>query len=47
MLEKMGWQQGKGLGRNENGVTENVKISYKNDSQGTILLNTVNISQKL
>lgn len=34
MLEKMGWQLGKGLGANENGITENIKVSYKNDSQG-------------
>lgn len=38
MLEKMGWQQGKGLGANENGITEHVKMSIKNDSQGKILL---------
>lgn len=34
MLEKMGWQHGKGLGANENGITEHIKISYKSDSQG-------------
>lgn len=34
MLEKMGWQQGKGLGANENGITEHIKMSYKNDSKG-------------
>lgn len=39
MLEKMGWQQGKGLGANENGITENIKVSYKNDSQGKNLSN--------
>lgn len=37
MLEKMGWQQGKGLGAHENGITENIKVSYKNDSQGKII----------
>nr|XP_023014779.1 uncharacterized protein LOC111504455 [Leptinotarsa decemlineata] len=34
MLEKMGWQHGKGLGAKESGITEHIKISYKNDSKG-------------
>lgn len=34
MLEKMGWQPGKGLGANESGITEHVKVSYKHDTQG-------------
>ncbi|KAJ8956330.1 hypothetical protein NQ318_015068 [Aromia moschata] len=34
MLEKMGWQQGKGLGAKEDGITEHIKVSYKNDSKG-------------
>ncbi|GLV38320.1 N-myristoyl transferase [Carabus blaptoides fortunei] len=34
MLEKMGWSAGKGLGRHENGMTEHVKVNYKNDSRG-------------
>ncbi|XP_018573338.1 dual specificity protein kinase splB [Anoplophora glabripennis] len=34
MLEKMGWQHGKGLGAKEDGITEHVKVSYKNDSKG-------------
>lgn len=33
----MGWQHGKGLGAKENGVTEHVKVSYKNDSKGNHL----------
>lgn len=34
MLERMGWQHGKGLGAKEDGMTEHVKVSYKNDTQG-------------
>lgn len=34
LLEKMGWSQGKGLGLKENGMTEHVKLTYKNDSCG-------------
>ncbi|CAH0548766.1 unnamed protein product [Brassicogethes aeneus] len=34
MLEKMGWSSGKGLGAKENGITEHIKVSYKNDSKG-------------
>ncbi|CAH1977783.1 unnamed protein product [Acanthoscelides obtectus] len=34
ILERMGWKHGKGLGAKENGITEHVKVSYKNDSKG-------------
>jgi len=34
MLERMGWQEGKGLGRNEDGLTDYVKVAYKNNSKG-------------
>lgn len=34
MLEKMGWKSGKGLGANEDGMTEHVKVTYKSDSRG-------------
>ncbi|XP_072933251.1 uncharacterized protein [Epargyreus clarus] len=34
MLEKMGWKSGKGLGANENGITEHVVARYKNDEKG-------------
>ncbi|XP_060079344.1 PIN2/TERF1-interacting telomerase inhibitor 1-like [Ylistrum balloti] len=34
MLEKFGWSNGKGLGANEDGNVEHVKISLKNDTRG-------------
>ncbi|XP_017757766.1 PREDICTED: putative histone-lysine N-methyltransferase 1 [Eufriesea mexicana] len=34
MLEKMGWTSGKGLGANEQGITEHVRVSLKNDMAG-------------
>lgn len=34
MLEKMGWKKGKGLGANEDGMTNHLKVSLKNDKKG-------------
>jgi hypothetical protein len=34
MLEKMGWAQGKGLGKNEQGNPEYVKAQKMNDKEG-------------
>ncbi|KAL2740643.1 G patch domain-containing protein 4 isoform X1 [Vespula squamosa] len=34
MLEKMGWTTGKGLGINEQGITQHVKVKVKNDTVG-------------
>ena len=34
MLEKMGWENGKGLGLNEEGGTDFVKITKKRDNSG-------------
>ncbi|XP_072015311.1 PIN2/TERF1-interacting telomerase inhibitor 1-like [Amphiura filiformis] len=34
MLEKMGWQSGKGLGANEDGKTDHIKVSLKNNTLG-------------
>ncbi len=34
MLQKMGWAEGKGLGTNEQGQTENVKVVKKFDARG-------------
>jgi Pin2-interacting protein X1 len=33
MLEKMGWKPGCGLGANEQGITEQIKVAYKNDKK--------------
>jgi Pin2-interacting protein X1 len=35
-MEKMGWQSGKGLGVNENGMTEHIKVKFKMDTKGII-----------
>ncbi len=34
MLLKMGWTEGKGLGSNEDGTTEHVKVQKKMDNKG-------------
>lgn len=34
LLEKMGWAKGKGLGRDEQGDLEPIRLKYKNDSEG-------------
>ncbi len=34
MLEKMGWKEGKGLGANEDGAHEHVKVKFKQDALG-------------
>ncbi|XP_033230189.1 titin-like [Belonocnema kinseyi] len=34
MLEKMGWTSGKGLGAKEQGMTEHVRVKFKDDSAG-------------
>eukprot|EP01038_Epipyxis_sp_PR26KG_P010413 gene10413-13988_t len=34
MLQKMGWKEDKGLGKNENGITNSVKIKKREDGLG-------------
>ncbi|KAF7491556.1 PIN2/TERF1-interacting telomerase inhibitor 1 [Sarcoptes scabiei] len=34
ILESMGWREGFGLGKNRDGITENIKASYKFDNKG-------------
>lgn len=39
-MEKMGWTKGKGLGANEDGMTEHVKVSLKSDKKGKLKFKT-------
>ncbi|CAM9458073.1 unnamed protein product [Ectocarpus fasciculatus] len=34
MMQKMGWTEGKGLGKNEDGVSEHVKVAKKSNNLG-------------
>ncbi|KAB0395871.1 hypothetical protein E2I00_008006, partial [Balaenoptera physalus] len=34
MLEKMGWSKGKGLGAQEQGATDHIKVQVKNNHLG-------------
>jgi hypothetical protein len=34
MLQKMGWKEDKGLGKNESGITTNVKVSKREEGLG-------------
>jgi len=34
LMEKFGWEKGKGLGAQEDGETENIKVKVKNDKHG-------------
>lgn len=50
MLEKMGWKKGEGLGRNGQGLKENIKIRWKLDSKGSLsflLYKTLKVYLKL
>jgi Pin2-interacting protein X1 len=34
MLQKMGWTEGKGLGKNETGMTEHIKAEVRDQNEG-------------
>jgi Pin2-interacting protein X1 len=34
MLQKMGWKEDKGLGKNEEGMTESVKVKRRGENEG-------------
>ena len=34
MLQRMGWEEGKGLGSKEEGPREHIKVKVKRDNQG-------------
>ena len=36
MLAKMGWNSGKGLGANQDGITSHIKVSQKLNNHGTL-----------
>ena len=36
LMEKMGWSAGKGLGANEHGSVDPIKVSLKSDNRGRI-----------
>ncbi|CAI9552184.1 unnamed protein product [Staurois parvus] len=46
MLEKMGWSKGKGLGAQEQGSTEHVKVQVKNNTLGLGASNNYEVLQK-
>ena len=36
MLQRMGWEEGKGLGSKEEGTREHIKVKVKRDNQGML-----------
>ena len=36
MLQKMGWQEGSGLGKEQQGMTEHIKVKKLEDGAGVI-----------
>jgi hypothetical protein len=42
MMQKMGWCEGKGLGKGEDGMTQHIKLKKKDNNLGELLwLNAV------
>lgn len=40
-MEKMGWTEGKGLGKNEDGISNSIKIHKREDNQ--VIVTTIAI----
>ena len=38
MLQRMGWEEGKGLGSEEEGPKEHIKVKVKRDNQGKLVV---------
>lgn len=41
MMEKMGWEKGKGLGRNADGMTQAIEVKEKKDTLGVSDVHTI------
>lgn len=39
MLEKFGWSKGSGLGKNEQGISENIRVQHKVVPTGILFIN--------
>ena len=40
-MQQMGWNQGKGLGRSEQGDVQHVRVKHKNDTIGILVYNII------
>ena len=38
MLQRMGWEEGKGLGLQEEGLKEHIKVKVKRDNRGECIV---------
>jgi len=46
MLEKMGWSEGKGLGKHEDGRIKHVKVALRADNVGTGVSASKDVSRR-
>ncbi|KAF5279863.1 hypothetical protein FQA39_LY18208 [Lamprigera yunnana] len=46
LLESMGWSEGKGLGKEQDGITEPIRVAFKNDNKGLGLKETASSMQQ-
>ncbi|KAF5283997.1 hypothetical protein FQR65_LT13631 [Abscondita terminalis] len=46
ILESMGWKEGNGLGKQQDGITQPIRIAFKNDSKGLGLKETASSMQQ-